>query len=215
MSEMCLSDRCWLGWDHCGSDGPQQLRSDTWAPLPPIHIKPTTQKSIHYENRLKKHTSNSHKRTKWVIMCWKGAFFWSLVFVEIKEMHTKWLQFLHLYSLILQIFFKLLLIIYCYHLQYLNIGFFFFIRQLKTCLRFLPVCTVMRIYNNKYRSRVFFYLPILLKVFISVYRIYIHIRCWCRPPPTHVLVSLRLTKQNKTKNGFSPPTHRLGSWGSC
>lgn len=72
-----------------------------------------------------------------------------------------------------------------------------------------------RFYNNKYRSwESSFPFLYFLKVVISVYSMYIHIWCWCRPLPTHVSVSTRLTKK-KQKKWFLPQTHRLGSWGSC
>lgn len=57
---------------------------------------------------------------------------------------------------------------------------------------------ILRIYNNKYRSRVFVCLPILLK------RSYLYIECiyiydaGVVPRPPRVSVSLRLTKRKKT-----------------
>lgn len=63
----------------------------------------------------------------------------------------------------------------------------------------------MRIYNNKYRSRFFFCLPILLKVVISVYSVHIHIYdCWCLSPARP-----RVGQLTTYKNGFFLPlTHK-------
>lgn len=116
-----------LTWDHCGLDRPQQLH--TWAPLPPTHINTTTQKSIHYENRLEQHTNTY--MSKWVH--WKG--------VKSRRCTQSGYNFTSLFIKITE--FKLLLIFYHYHLQYLNRIFFFsLLDNLKHPLRILSVCTV-------------------------------------------------------------------------
>lgn len=181
MSETSLCVGSWLRWHHCGSDRPQQLHpftQHTWT--------------LYWVTRLQRHTNTYI----WGIMCWHQS--------NQGDAHKEVTVFLtSLFNKITECF-KLLLIIYHYHLQYLNIGCFFdLFNNLKHVWEFASLHCI-RIYNNKYRSGFFFYLPILLKVVISVVFIYRYdAGVFLRPPVW------------QKKKCFLHITHRLGSWGSC
>lgn len=135
--------------------------------------------------------------TKWTIVCLKLQ--------PIKEMHTKYWQFLHFYSFRLQNF-----VIIAHHLPlslaiFKHRVYFFFIRQLQTCW-ILSVWTAWGFTTINTGVWFFFYLPILLKVVISAYSMYIHLWCWCLPPPTQSAHDWRKTK----KHGFSTPNAQAG-----
>lgn len=100
-------------------------------PFPSTHMNTTTHLRADWNNT---HTHLCHE---------DQAGDSPVMFVEIKAELTEWLQFLHLYSLRLQNF-----LIIAHHLLLSlaifkhRVFFLIFIRQLKTCLRILPVCTV-------------------------------------------------------------------------